>query len=183
MNPRRARFVRPSRCTSRISRHPVINVWLTVPDVTGYAVKSQMDRNSMPSNRPKRKAIPKRVKVLVRLLQNGLCGCRKKCGAKSPPDGLGLVDLQHEPPLALREVNEAGTDYIPAQHDPNFLYAELKACHREESYHPRSKATSIGSDRHAIDKTRRLRGELKPKRKKAWPRGRKLQSRGFQRSK
>lgn len=133
----------------------------------------------MKASRPIRKAIPKNIKVVVRLFQNGLCGCRKRCGVKLPPDGKGLVEYQHEPALALRAVSWDGSDYEPPQHDPRYIFAELKDCHKTETYHPRSKATSLGSDRHAIDKTRRLRGELKPRPKKKWPAGRKIAPRPF----
>jgi hypothetical protein len=132
-------------------------------------------RNNM---KPKRRAPRISTKRAVRKRQNDLCGCREHCGRELPPDGKGLVHYQHEPPLALRDILPDGSDWVPSQHDPDYLYAELAECHAKETYHPRSKATSLGSDRHAIDKTKRLRGELKPKPKKPWP-SRKMESRPF----
>lgn len=106
---------------------------------------------------PKRRAIPAYIKRLVRNRQNDACGCRGNCGYVLPPDGLGLVQYQHEPPLALRQVLPDDSDWLPSQHDPRYIYAELKECHRVETYGA-SKATSLGSDRHAIDKMKRLTG-------------------------
>lgn len=126
-------------------------------------------------SRPKRKAIPERVKRIVLERQHHECSC--KCGTTV---GRGLpVEFQHAPPLAIREVNAAGTDYMPAQHDPDYIFAMVPECHRKETYHPRSKATSLNSDRHAIDKTKRLEsirlGTAKVKHKRDIP-SRKLQS-------
>lgn len=132
------------------------------------------------SERPKRKVIPKRIKAAVRAIQTGLCGCRKRCGAQLPPDGNGLVEYQHEPALALREVNSTGTDYVPPQHDPKYIFAELKACHRAETNKGRSGATTVGSDRHAINKAKWIRGEFKGRPKTKWAKGRRLQGRPFQ---
>lgn len=42
-----------------------------------------------------------------------------------------------------------------------------------------TKATSAGSSKHRIAKTRRLRGELKPRLKKKWAAGRKIAPRPF----
>ena len=117
---------------------------------------------------PERRAIPVAVKRAVRERQSGLCGCNENCGEKLPPDGKGLVEYQHTPPLALREINADGTDWIPPQHSADHILAEVKACHRRETYHPRSKATSVGSDRHAIDKVKRIRGETKTRPKRKW---------------
>ena len=118
----------------------------------------------MANDGPKRRAPPARVKKAVRERQKGKCGCRARCGAVLPPDGKGLVQYQHDPALGIRPVNEAGTDWIPPQHDPDHLFAELVACHLRETNEGRSGATSIGSDRHAIDKVKRAERPPKPKR-------------------
>lgn len=123
---------------------------------------------------PKRRAPTKAVKTAVRKKQSGLCGCRKRCGTVLPPDGKGLVQYQHEPALELRLVEDDDSDWIPPQHSVQHLFAELKACHQLETTGGRSGATSLGSDRHNIDKTRRLRGGGKKRR------GPKLQGAGFQ---
>lgn len=58
---------------------------------------------------PRRKPIPDSVKVQVLLRQLGLKG--KK------------VDWSHEPALGLRAIKQDGSDYDPAQLDPEFIYA------------------------------------------------------------
>lgn len=82
---------------------------------------------------------------------------------------VGLLEREHVTPLAL-----GGAD------DPSNAAYSLKAAHKVQTNG--TKATSYGSDRHAIAKVRRLRGELKPKRKVKIP-GRKLQSRPFRQGK
>ncbi len=129
---------------------------------------------------PIRKTIPVRVKRLVRERQGDRCGCRDKCGAKLPPDGKGLVEYQHWPALKTRPVNDDGTDWIPTQHDPKYIFAELKACHRRETNKGRSGATRMGSDRHSINKVKWIRGEFKGRPKTKWPKGRKIAPRPFQ---
>jgi len=134
---------------------------------------------ALASDGPRRKAPPAKVKRAVRERQGGLCGCRKQCGAVLPPDGKGLVQYQHDPALGVRPVNAAGTDWIPPQHDPAHLYAELRACHEGETYDGRSGATVLGSDRHSIDKAARIESPGKKPRRKwahqkmggrsAWP--------------
>ena len=59
--------------------------------------------------------------------------------------------------------------YVHGQRDPNH------DCHRIKT--DGSTATTAGSDKHMAAKGRRLRGENKPKRKKEWPKGGKIQSR------
>src|ERR1700744_1406565 len=108
---------------------------------------------------PKRKAIPVRIKRFIRSRQDGKCGCRDRCGENLPPDGKGLVQYQHDPALQTRPVLPDGTDWDPPQHDPDYLFAELKACHARETNEGRSGATTLGSDKHAIAKIKRIRGE------------------------
>lgn len=125
---------------------------------------------------PERKTIPKRIKLEVRLRQNGRCGCKDKCGEKLPSDGKGLVEYQHFPALQSRAILDDGSDWIPAQHDPEFILAEMKACHTRETNKGRSGATRLGSDRHAINKVKWILGEFKGRPKTKWPE-RKMQSR------
>lgn len=126
---------------------------------------------------PKRRAIPRLVKDGVRARQKGLCGCRRQCGAKLPPDGSGQVHFQHEPPLRLREALPDDSDWSPSQHSAKFIYAEMKECHELETHGGPAKATYAGSDRHAIEKTKRLRGEAGERPKRQWPSGQKIPSR------
>jgi hypothetical protein len=113
---------------------------------------------------PKRKATPARVKREVRERQKGLCGCRDHCGAVLPPDGKGLVQYQHDPALGIRPINDDYSDWIPPQHDPAYIYAELKACHARETNQGKHGAAKIGSDRYEIDKMKRHERPPKPKR-------------------
>jgi hypothetical protein len=39
------------------------------------------------------------------------------------------IDWSHEPALGLRAINEAGTDYLPAQHDPAFIFIRTREIH------------------------------------------------------
>lgn len=126
-----------------------------------------------------RKTIPKRIKLEVRLRQKGYCGCHDKCGVKLPADGLGLVEYQHFPALQSRAIADDGEDWIPAQHDPDFILAELTACHKRETNTGRSGATRLGSDRHAINKVKWITGQFKGPPKRNWP-SRPMQSRPFQ---
>jgi hypothetical protein len=143
---------------------------------------------------PKRKAPTKVLKKTCRDQQNGLCGCRAKCGTVLPPDGKGLVQYQHWPALESRPVLEDDSDWIPAQHDPRYLFAEMVACHLRETNEGRSGATTLGSDRHMIAKIKRLTSDKPPRFKRAipsqplrsrgtFPKGQKLKSKPFQRRK
>ena len=59
--------------------------------------------------------------------------------------------------------------------EPSNCAYSHKACH--DRITNGTKATTAGSSKQRIAKVRRLRGENKPKMKRAWPAGRKLQSR------
>jgi hypothetical protein len=39
------------------------------------------------------------------------------------------IDWSHEPALGLRAINDDGTDYVPAQHDPAFIFIRPRADH------------------------------------------------------
>ena len=93
--------------------------------------------------------------------QEGKCGC-----------GVVLVKgnyiVEHSTPLAL-----GGTDTLANK------YLNCKACAAVKTYGGEARATTYGSDIHAIAKTRRLRGETKQKPKRKWPKGRKMPARPF----
>lgn len=79
------------------------------------------------------------------LAQNGRC----KCGVRLHK---GNTIIEHSTPLAL-----GGLDVITNK------YLNCRECANLKTY-GHSKATSLGSDIHAIAKTKRLRGETKTKR-------------------
>jgi hypothetical protein len=64
---------------------------------------------------PARRAIPVSVKLTVALRALGLTEAD--------------IDWSHEPALGLRAINDAGTDYIPPQHDPAFIFIRPRADH------------------------------------------------------
>lgn len=76
--------------------------------------------------------------------------------------------MDHDPPLELREWDPIANDTIPPANDPDHLFGLTPTCNRRKTYGPRGSHTALDSDRHAIDKNRRLRGELKPKYKRPW---------------
>lgn len=76
------------------------------------------------------------------------------------------LEREHFTPIAL-----GGAD------DPTNCGYSLSHEHSKQTNG--TKATSYGSDKHAIAKVRRLRGELKPKPKRTWP-SRDIPSRQFQ---
>lgn len=79
------------------------------------------------------------------------------------------AQLDHSPPLALREWDPAAEDTIPPANDPRHLVWMSTKAHREKTS-GRHKHDIANSDIHKIAKAKRLRGEEKPaKPKKAWP--------------
>jgi hypothetical protein len=163
----------------------------------------------MASDRPKRKAIPLRVKLasvmialgndhafcidaandplmgralMVRLIAAGLRSLRL------PPD----VDYDHDPALGLRPVNAAGDDYDPPQLDPRHITPRAKADHRTKTTGtpPGQKVVTVASgDIHRISKAKRLDDETAAFRRRLLSKGsepaadekprRKMQGRGF----
>lgn len=99
----------------------------------------------------------KRDRAELFLRQDGKC----KCGVKLVKEN---TIVEHSTPLAL-----GGLDVLENK------YLNCRDCAAIKTNGGPSKATTYGSDIHAIAKTRRLRGETKPRRKKKIP-GRKLQS-------
>jgi len=67
--------------------------------------------------------------------------------------------MDHDPPLELRAWNEETQDTIPPANDPDHLFGLTPSCNKRKTYGPRGPHTAIDSDRHAIDKNKRLRGE------------------------
>jgi hypothetical protein len=106
------------------------------------------------TERPKRKAIPDRIKLEAVLAQDGLCAhCKERLGK------LTEIQFDHRPALINRDVNEVGTDYVPPQLDPEFIQAvHAVPCHRERTVGRggEKRTTVAGSDIHIRDKTRRL---------------------------
>ncbi len=105
------------------------------------------------TDRPKRKSIPDRVKLQAVLRSDGKC---PKCGQRLGT--LEATQFDHRPPLALRRVNEAGTDYDPPQLDPEFLEPLHVDCHAERTTGRRgtSKLSARDGDQTRIAKVKRL---------------------------
>lgn len=97
-----------------------------------------------------RRYTSKRDLAAMFLAQEGKC----KCGTKLVK---GNTIIEHSTPLAL-----GGLDVLSNK------YLNCRACADLKTY-GHSKATSYGSDRHAIDKTKRLLGETKTGPKKRIP--------------
>jgi hypothetical protein len=70
------------------------------------------------------------------------------------------VEWQHEPPLESRKVLKEFPDgrklYWPDENDPTHLRPMRPAAHKEATYGAPTAASAVGSDRHTIDRTRRL---------------------------
>lgn len=77
--------------------------------------------------------------------------------------------IDHDPPLELRGWDAVFLDTIPASNDPAHMFGMTPECHRRKTNHPVGPHTTLNSDRHAIDKNRRLRGEVQERSKKKWP--------------
>ena|SRR3990167_2349337 len=113
------------------------------------------------NQRPKRKAILDRIKLLVVLRQNALCS---HCGILLGP--IDAIAFDHRPAIALREIDHAHNDYVPAQLNSDYIEAVHRDCHNIRTFG--KPATTAGSDIGNIAKAKRLakRGKItKPKRK------------------
>lgn len=137
-----------------------------------------LKRANLPK-RPKRKGIPVATKKLVVDRQGGICLCG--CGrAVEWKNHRATTRFDHFPALNLRPLNGDGTDYEPAQLDHRYIDARcLDSDERRRSGGP-ARATTAGTDVNAMAKQRKR--DRKPKMKRAWAKGRKLQSRGFEQS-
>lgn len=128
----------------------------------------QGGRNSL--LRPKRKAIPKWVKRLVVERQNGVCVCG--CGQAVSAEVGTNTHFDHEPALALRNVNRRRTDYIPPQFSPSHIDARCPGSHKIKT--SGSGATTAGTDIGKIARERKR--DRPPRMKRKWPK-RKFQKR------
>ncbi|MCO5730147.1 hypothetical protein [Rhizobium sp. SSA_523] len=124
--------------------------------------------------RPKRKAIPDRVKLIAALRRIGLT--------------ITEVQFDHNPALELRPVNPHTGDTIPPANDPDHIDMLLLVEHKEKTFGRggEKRATTADSDIGRIAKVRRLtkkqeemrqrmlarsQGE-KPANKSRWPKRR-----------
>jgi hypothetical protein len=130
--------------------------------------------------RPKRKAIPDRVKRIVLERQGDRCDHCKVLFAKDDKK-----QFDHRPAIEQRPVNAEGTDYIPPQLDPDYIEALHVPCHLHRTVGrvpgASKTVTTKGSDAWLAKKFRRLEGRVKPKRRQTiTPRGfAKIPSRPF----
>lgn len=133
----------------------------------------------MENKRPRRKAIPLKVKQAVCERQNWLClcGCGNNVGTYQHK---ATTRFDHTPSIFLRVVNDAGTDYVPPQNDPDFIVARCLVSDGRKT-HGGKRGTTAGSDINAIAKQRRRERAPKPKRK--WPSRPMGKGRGFEKRK
>jgi hypothetical protein len=160
-----------------------------------------------------RRHIPLRIKLMAALLTAGVEPEIAAYAVKGTPtskrgealkrvlrDMLGLnpddIQIDHQPPLALRDYDETTGLYDPDELDPAHLVPMSTADHRRKtSGHAEGEgfATVAGSDIHAIAKAKRvLRSQIQHRQRldyetvaereyrARWPAGRKIRSRGFQ---
>lgn len=136
------------------------------------------------NERPKRRAIPKRIKRKVCREQAGICA-GFGCIALVSADPRMNTHFDHEPALRLRNVRSDGKDYIPPQHSPHHIDARCPPCHHAKTHG--TGATTAGTDTGKIKKERKrakaiaqalgLEGMPKTKwPKRAWQKGRKMNS-------
>ena len=112
------------------------------------------------------------------------------------------TQFDHDPALGLRPLNEDGTDTVPPQLDPKHIVPRSTAAHRTKTtgtppgqkvvtvangdIHKIAKAKRIEEERLAVasgftgDPTKLGQHDIDAIKKRAWPKGRKMQSRGFQ---
>lgn len=129
------------------------------------------------SERPKRKPIPTLVKLLAVLRVDGRC---KQCGERL--GDLSGLNFDHRPAVINRDVSADGTDYVPAQLDPDFIEPLHINCHKVRTFGPggEKRITTAGSDIGTRDKVDRLaeqhaetvRNILSPTKRKTKPQSR-----------
>lgn len=121
------------------------------------------------SERPKRRAIPMRIKRRL-IAEQKMCRCG--CGLALT---VGLpTQWDHEPSLRLREINSLGTDYIPGQHSSAHIVGRCVMSHKIKTHG--TGATTAGTDIGKIKKERkRMRG---PQPKRSFGKGRGFPPRG-----
>lgn len=121
--------------------------------------------------RPKRKAIPRKVKDIVLARQNHHCA---ECSTIFTADD--SIQYDHRPAIIMRPVNVNGDDYFPSQLDPDHINALHKLCHLKRTVGriPGAEKTITvkGSDAWLAAKFRKLEGKNKPRRRQTIaPRG------------
>jgi hypothetical protein len=113
--------------------------------------------------RPKRKTIPVAIKREVCERQNGICTCG--CGQKVEwKRHRRSTRFDHTPGLFLRLVNDAGTDYVPPQLDPNYVVARCLESDERRRSGGAARATTAGRETNAMAKQRARERPPKPKR-------------------
>lgn len=127
--------------------------------------------------RPARRNIPKRVKLAAVQRQGFFCKCG--CGQVVSAEPKTGTKFDHRPPLRLRDIAPDGLDYDPPQNSAAHIDAICRTEHDRRTFG--TGASTAGTDTGLIKKERKrnkvLAGLKKPKTK--WPKGRKMQSRGF----
>ena len=98
-----------------------------------------------------RRYTPQRELLEMLERQRGKCACGK-------PLIKGNYIVEHSTALAL-----GGTDTLANK------YLNCKECADLKTFGGKARATTYGSDIHAINKVKRLRGERKQKPKRRWP--------------
>jgi len=130
--------------------------------------------------RPKRKAIPARIKQQVMERQSHNC---VECGW--PLANGKRIEFDHRPAIIMRNVNVEGTDYHPPQNDPEYIEALHNHCHLKRTVGripgAEKTVTTKGSDSWLAAKFRKLEGKNQPKRKKKIPSRPFQKGRGFSR--
>lgn len=129
--------------------------------------------------RPKRKAIPKSVKIAVLSRQNHHCAECKVIFIVGE-----AIEYDHRPALWTREVHESGTDYAPPQNDPSYIDGLHKPCHLKRTVgrlpDAEKTVTTKGSDAWVKAKFQRLERETTKRKAKIPSRPFPSQKRKFQ---
>ena len=108
-----------------------------------------------PDERPARKDPPKALKITIYQRQAGRCYLT---GRKLPT--IWDCEWNHDPPLGARPVLPDGSDYYPAQHDPEYLFAVHPDAHKVSTNGPAVEKKHLlrpTSDKSKVKRTRDLR--------------------------
>lgn len=155
------------------------------PPMPPLAVRVQVARRQVEA----RANVPVSIEALslARQLRALLASLRSLWGL--PEDA--VLPLDHNPALILRpynpRVHDVAARYTPHAHDPNALQYRSAGDHDFKTFGRKPGAaktvTTKGSDIGIKAKFNRLEGRTKGRPKRPWPKGRKLQSRGFEQRK